>query len=43
MLAVYKYTVERKELFQPKDNIGTGTNGHEVARNKSRFETWEGC
>lgn len=35
-MTVYKYTRERKELFQPRDNVGTRTNGHEVAVNKSR-------
>lgn len=38
MTAAYKYIRERKELFQPKDNIGTRTSGHEVAMNKSRLE-----
>lgn len=37
MTTVYKYTRERKELFQPRENIGTGTNGHEVAVSKSRL------
>lgn len=43
MTAVYKYTRERKELFQPKDNVGTRTNGHGVAMNKSRLEIGKGC
>lgn len=43
MNALYKYTRERKELFQPKDNVGTRTNGHEVSMNKSRSEIGEGC
>lgn len=38
MTAVYKYTTERKEVFRPKDNAGTRTNGHEVAVNKPRLE-----
>lgn len=37
MTTVYKYTRERKELFQPRDNVGTGTNGHELAVSKSRL------
>jgi len=41
--AVYKYTRERKELFQPKDGVGTRTNGHEVAVNKLRLEIGQGC
>lgn len=37
MTTVYKYSRERKELFQPRDNVGTRTNGHEVAVSKSRL------
>lgn len=41
MTAVYKYTWERKELFQPRDNVGVRTNGHEAAMNKARLEIRE--
>lgn len=41
MTAVYKYTWERKELFQPRDNVGVRTNGHKAAMNKARMETRE--
>lgn len=37
MTTVYKYTRERKELFQLRDNVGTRTNGHEVTVSKSRL------
>lgn len=36
-MSLYKYTRERKELFQPRDNVGTRTNGHEVAVSESRL------
>lgn len=38
MVAVYKYTGasirEAAEILKLKDNVGTGTNGYEEARNK---------
>lgn len=43
MIAVNKYvkevsTGEGKEILEPKDNVGTETNGYKLARNKFKLE-----